>query len=107
MGVQAVTFGMVARRYAARHGLLPVSGRYSGLLRLVTLERMLIVGFGLVVIGVGGAAWCVIQWADGNFGPIADARILRVLVLSFTSFATGLQIAMAGFLAGLIDTPQK
>ena len=107
IGVQSVTFGMVARRYATMRGLLPESERYSGLLRLVTLERMLLIALGLVVIGVAGAIWCVAQWAGGGFGPIADSRILRVLVLSFTALAAGLQIGLAGFLAGVMETPQK
>jgi glycosyltransferase involved in cell wall biosynthesis len=107
VGVQSVTFGMLARQYAARRGLLPESGRYTDLLRQVTLERMLLIALSLIAVGSVGAIWCVAQWAGGGFGPIADSRILRVLVLSFTAFAAGLQIGMAGFLAGVMDTPQK
>jgi hypothetical protein len=107
VGVQSVTFGLVARRYATLRGLLPTSARYSGLLRLVTLERMLLVALGLIVVGSAGAIWCVAQWAGAGFGQIADGRILRVLVLSFTALAAGFQIGLAGFLEGVMETPQR
>ena len=107
IGVQSVTFGMIARRYASLRGLLPPSPRYSGLLRMVSLERMLLVGVALILTGLLGAIWCVAQWADGDFGPIADSRVLRVLVLAFTSLAAGIQIGLAGFLAGVMETPQR
>jgi glycosyltransferase involved in cell wall biosynthesis len=107
IGVQSVTFGIVARRYATTRGLLPASARYSGLLGLATLERMLLISLVLVIVGAVGVIWCVAQWAGGGFGPIPDTRILRVLVLSFTAFAAGIQIGLAGFLAGVIDTPQR
>lgn len=107
IGIQSVTFGMVARRYASLRGLLPESAKYRGVLRMLTLERMLILSLVLILVGMLGATWCVAHWAGGDFGPIADSRVLRVLVLSFTSFAAGLQIGLAGFLAGVMETPQK
>jgi len=102
-GTLSISFGATVRRFATRRGLLPASTRYEVLLRWMTLETMLVGGIGLALLGVIGAAWCLAQWAGTDFGVIAEPRILRVLVLSFTGFTAGLQLALTGLLAGAIE----
>jgi glycosyltransferase involved in cell wall biosynthesis len=107
IGIQSITFAGVARRYAALRGLLPPPTGYSARLRALTPERLLLLGAVLFGAGLIGLIWCVAQWVSVDFGPIADQRILRVLTLSFTGLAAGVQFALVAFLAGLMEIPQR
>ena len=103
LGLQSASFAVVARRYAALRGLLPASARHSRLLGSLTPDRFLGAGALLFVLSFLGLLWCVLQWVSADFGPLSDARILRVLVLSFTGLAAGVQFVLIAFLSGLIE----
>lgn len=107
IGVQSVTFAGVARRYATLRGLLPPPTGYSDFLRALTPERLIVVGAALFAVGLSGLIWCIAQWVSVDFGPLADQRILRVLMLSFTGLAAGVQFALVAFLASLMEIPQR
>ena len=107
IGIQAITFAAIARRYATQRGLLPPSARYSTFLRRLTPERVLVIGLILFVISLAGLLWAVWQWVSVDFGPLTDQRILRVLTLSFTGLAAAVQLWMLAFLAGLMDITQR
>ena len=105
IGAQTLTFGVVARRYATHAGLLPPS-RF-GVLEKLTPESLLTTATALFIVAIAGAMWCVWQWASQDFGPLPDPRVLRVLMLSFTGLALSVQLAMTGFLEGIMDLPQR
>jgi len=107
VGIGSVTFAVVARRYAMLRGLLPTSGRSIRILRSLTPDRMLGTGAVFLALSVLGVLWCVLQWVTTDFGPISDARILRVLVLAFTGAAAGGQLVLLAFLWSLIEMPHR
>jgi glycosyltransferase involved in cell wall biosynthesis len=107
IGIQSVTFAIVARRYATNRGLLPPSARYSALLRRLTPERLLVAGVVLFVVALVGLLWSVWQWVAVDFGELVDERILRVLTLSLTGLAAAVQLWLVGFLAGVMEIPQR
>lgn len=107
IGIQSTTFAAIARRYATLRGLLPPSMRYSGFLRALTPERLLVLGLGLFAIALVGLLWSLWQWVAVDFGPLTDQRILRVLVLSFTGLAAAVQLWLAAFLASLMEIAQQ
>ena len=57
VGLQAVTFAVIGRRFASRYGFIPPSERFGGLMQWLTLERMLIIALILVAGGVVGLFW--------------------------------------------------
>lgn len=103
VGLQSVTFAVIARKYAALRGLVPPSANYGALLSEITLERMLFVAFAVFVGGAGGLVYCVWAWAGSGFGESGHPWLLRTLVLSATAVAAGLQLAFAAFLSGVMD----
>jgi glycosyltransferase involved in cell wall biosynthesis len=107
IGIQAITFAAIARRYATSRGLLPPSARFSVLLRALTPERLLVIGLVLFLVALAGLIWSLWQWIAADFGPLADQRILRVLTLSFTGLAAAVQLWLAAFLASLMEIPQR
>jgi hypothetical protein len=105
IGLQIMSFGFIARRYASARGLLPQRERYSGLFSGVTLEKALIVAGLIFVAGLGGLVWSVGAWASVSFGPLEYPLVMRVLVLSLTGIAAGAQIAFTAFLASVMELP--
>jgi hypothetical protein len=105
VGTQAMSFGAVAFRFATVHKLLPLPRHYSGVLAVFTLERMLIGSAIVSLSGVAGVIWCILQWASTGFGPLEYAALLRILILSLTGIAIGVQLALTGFLSAIVEIP--
>jgi hypothetical protein len=90
-----------ARQFATAHGLIPPSPRFASILDRLTLERLLMAGTAIVLIGIAGFVWCMDQWASVGFGPLQYANVMRVLIISLTAIAIGFQLALAGFLLAI------
>lgn len=107
VGVQAITFAAVARRFATAHGLIPRSRRFAGLLDVFTLDKVLIAAAVIALTGFGGLVWCTLQWASVGFGPLEYPSLLRILILCLTAVAIGVQLALTGFLSAIIEIPTR
>src|SRR5215470_2442563 len=107
IGMQCISFAVVARRYAAVRGLLPVSPVVRRILFQITLERVLVAALIIGIGGWGGIVWCVMQWADAGFGPLQYGALIRVLTVSITGVALALQLAFTAFLSGILEIELK
>jgi glycosyltransferase involved in cell wall biosynthesis len=103
LGLQSVTFAIIARRYATRSGLIPPSPRYGDVLEWMTLERMLLIGLVLAIFGLGGFAWSLSVWARAGFGPLEYPLVMRIMIASMTAIAAAIQLALSAFLASILD----
>ena len=103
IGMQCISFAVVVRRYAAARGLLPFSDVVERFLVPLTLERVLILALIIGLLGLGGTAWCIVQWADIGFGPLKYGVLIRVLTISLTGVALALQLAFTAFLSAIIE----
>lgn len=103
LGLQAISFAVVAQRLGSAHGILPQAGKLSTTLHGVTLERSLFVALLLVLGGLAGLVWSLVQWADVRFGPLDEPQVFRWFALSLTMAASGAQIALAAFLSTALD----
>jgi Glycosyl transferase family 2 len=107
VGVQVVSFGVIARHFAAAHKLLPPSRPLTALLSAISLERGLLVAFGIAVAGLAGIGWSLWQWARVDFGPLTAPMVMRVLTFSLVLIAIAVQLAFSVFLLGIIDLPMR
>jgi glycosyltransferase involved in cell wall biosynthesis len=107
VGTQALSFGAVARRFATVHKLLPPSRHFSKVIAALTLNRILIGAAVFTLCGLAGTVACVVQWASTDFGPLEYSSLLRILILSLTAIAIGVQLALTGFLSAIIEIPVR
>jgi hypothetical protein len=107
LGLQSITFSAIARRYGRIRGFIPASPRYVSVLDTLTLEHWLGAALVIFIAGVAGLVWCVTIWASTGFGPMEYVAFLRLLILSLTAMAVGVQLAFTAFLAGVIDVPTR
>ena len=103
IGAQSVGFGIIARRYAAARGFLPVKPILAQFDSAVTLERVLMVSGAMLVIGLAGILYCVFTWASVDFGELSYGSLVRILTVSSTLVALALQAAFTAFLSAFFD----
>jgi hypothetical protein len=107
LGIQSIGFAFIARRFGMRSGFIPSATRYAPMLERLTLERLLIAALVVSVLGLAGVVWCIMVWASTGFGPLQYAVLLRVLMLSLTAIAAGIQLVFTGFLAAIMEIPTQ
>lgn len=107
IGVQNLTCGLIAQRFAIKYQLLPESKRAHRLLSLLTFERGLIAAISVVGLGMAGFIWSLLTWASVDFGPLSYPIVLRVLIISLTGIAIGVQLGFTVFLDGIIGIPNR
>lgn len=107
VGTQSITFGMLARRFAASRGFLPLAEGTGYLLKWVTLEGLLQFGGVLALLGFGGMIWALSIWGSVKFGVLNYPLVMRIMIVSVTLIAAGIQIALSGFLASVMQIESK
>jgi hypothetical protein len=107
IAVEAISFALVARRFAGRHGFIPRSERFDHVLEWLTLERVVLPAAVVAMAGVLTVGWCVFNWAVKGFGPLEYEAQLHDLVLGLTAVAVGLQVMLLAFLASIMDIPRQ
>jgi glycosyltransferase involved in cell wall biosynthesis len=105
LGLQAVSFALIGRRFASRYGFIPKSERFDRVLESLTLERLLTASVVLVLIGFAAMAWAVLAWATAGFGPLDSSSVPRFMIIAMTTIVAGIQLAMSAFMASMIDIP--
>ena len=105
LGIQAVSFALIGRRFASRYGFIPKSQTFDRILEALTLERFLIAAAALIVIGFGALGWAVVTWATAGFGDLNDGIVSRFMIVALTMLVAGLQIAMNAFMSSVINIP--
>jgi glycosyltransferase involved in cell wall biosynthesis len=105
VGLQAVAFAVIGRRFASRYGFIPRSETFDEVLEAMTLERVLLVALILFAIGFSAMIWGFGQWADRGFGALNPSTTMRPLIVAMTTLVAGLQLAMSAFMSSMINIP--
>lgn len=103
LGVQLVVFSLVARTIGVVKNLLPMTPSLARFLRIFTLERGILLGLALGLVGLVLAIYSVETWAHARLGALDPATMMRVAIPSVTLMLAGAEIVYASFLLGFID----
>ena len=110
IGYQGVLFALFTKTFAVSEGLLPPDPRLERLYRYVTLETGLVVGFALVVIGLGLGGWALRVWTERSFGPLAPdvtAVTIRLATASAATLALGSETIFASFFLSVLGLRRR
>ena len=100
IGFQTLATGIYMKAYAAVHGLCEKEGFIKKLLDYHSLEKELIIGAALLLIGVAIGLKVVLTWISIGFGSLSE---VESAVIAMVLAATGIQtIFMAIFLSVLL-----
>ncbi len=105
LGVQTLSFAVLARELAQRRGFLPPSPMLERFWRQASLERAALGGTLLLIGGLIGLVVATIHWAALGFGNLDLAETMRAVVPSLIAMGVGLQLVLSAFLAGILELP--
>lgn len=100
LGLQTLLLGLQGKSYLVSRGLDRRDWLIGWLQSHVTLERGLLVGLVLVVIGLGLGVHIVVVWAQHSFANINE---LRSGLLALTLSISGSQIMFSSLFLSLLD----
>ena len=110
VGFQAVVFALFTKTFAITEGLLPPDPRLDRLYKYVTLETGLILGAAVLIVGLIGALVAVALWGSRSFGELPStetARTLRIVIVSGTAVALGLETILASFFLSVLGLRRR
>ena len=106
LGVQTLSFAVLARQFAVREGFLPSASALDRLREWATMDRVTLGGVGVLLAGLAGLLISAIHWASIGFGTLDYALTMRAVVPSLVAMGVGLQLVLSGFLSGILDLPR-
>lgn len=102
LGVQLCLFALFARISAQNAGLLPRRAGLEKLLAVLTLERGLLAGLGMALVGFLWSAAAFWQWRETGFGALDPRVVMRDTIPACTLMVGGMEIALASFLLSVL-----
>jgi glycosyltransferase involved in cell wall biosynthesis len=103
LGVQLVLFSLLARTVGVLKNVLPVSPPLARFLHVFTVERGILAGLSLGLVGLGLAVYSLENWAHARLAALDPASMMRIAIPSVTLMLAGAEIVFASFLLGFID----
>jgi glycosyltransferase involved in cell wall biosynthesis len=103
VGVQAVIFWAFANVHGMDEGILPYDPRLRELIGRVTIERGLITGIVLLVVGLVLAVLAVSTWSNVAFGFLEPAYTMRLAIPSAACIVLGFEIAFGAFVLSVLE----
>lgn len=105
IGYQAILFSVLTKVYAAHEGFLPMSPRYQRLVERISVERGLVLGIVIFVVGFVIAVVQVLRWGGTGFGELAVAQTVRAAIPATLGLIGGFLTIMFSMFAGILTIP--
>ena len=103
IGFQFISFFIFSKTFAINNRLLPLSRNFDGIKKYFTLERGLITGIVLLVMGLGLTIYAFSFWGKASFGNLDPVKVLRYVIPGSTLLILGVQIILNSFFLSILD----
>jgi|APFre7841882630_1041343.scaffolds.fasta_scaffold10374_3 glycosyltransferase involved in cell wall biosynthesis len=103
LGLQACLFSIFTKLFGINLRLLPPDRLFRRLVNAFSLERGLVLGIVLIVGGLAGSTYAVVNWKGAAFGPQQPQELMRIVVPSLTSILVGMEIVFASFFVSILQ----
>ena len=101
LGFQVATLGIYGRMYALSIGILKSDRFISWASRHLTLERGLVGGAVVLLVGLGLLSWILAKWVSQDF-DFQSRTMIRPAILGMTLVVTGTQLMFSSFFLSLL-----
>jgi glycosyltransferase involved in cell wall biosynthesis len=102
IGFQFVVFYGLTKVFAVTQNLLPKSKRYNSFFKYINLEKGLVIGFFMILIGIAMSFYGFSIWSNLNFGLLKPSGILRIIIPAVTIIILGVQIILYSFFFSIL-----
>ncbi len=107
VGYQAVTTAIAARIFVVSEEIGPSAPWMQRAFAIFTLERGLIAGLIVSLVGlalIGSAVW---SWRQAGFGPLVPSVTMRPVLVGATFVALGMQTLLMSFLYSMLGIRRR
>ncbi|MBS4013663.1 MAG: glycosyltransferase [Bacteroidetes bacterium] len=104
LGYQIFSFGLLVKLYAYAQKLMPRSKLVDFYLKHFSLDRLILIGFFIFLIGVVLGIWVYLIWSKEGFGALFE---IRKSLTSITLMILGIQIIFTGFFYNIFKISVK
>ena len=103
VGYQAIQFWTFAKLYGMREGFIPLDPVFRRYMGIATLERGLIAGLFLLILGLGIGIAAVSAWDISKFGELSPSATMRLVIPSATAIMLAFQTAYGAFFLSVLE----
>jgi glycosyltransferase involved in cell wall biosynthesis len=107
IGFQAILFAAFSRAFVANEGLMPPSPGMQKAFKVLNLERGLIIGLLLLIVGVALAIYGFIHWGSSDFGALDARDAIRLAVPAATLSVLGVESIMGSFFLSVLGLSRR
>jgi glycosyltransferase involved in cell wall biosynthesis len=107
LGYQSILFAILTKAFAVGQGLLPSTARVERFFRVFNLERGLIAGCLVTVVGIVLLVVVLGEWAVTGFGPLDYRATLRLTIPGVMFTALGAQTLLFSFFASILGLRRR
>jgi glycosyltransferase involved in cell wall biosynthesis len=104
-GVQLLSFGVLARHYAAATGMLPRGPGGDWIVKNVTVDNAVRTAVVLLILGLAAFGRAVWDWASVGFGDLHNAWTPRTVVAALSCVVIAVQLGFQAFMIGILQIP--
>ena len=94
IGFQFILFYGLTKVFTVENDLLPKSNKYDRLFKFINLEKGLITGVLVVIVGIVLSFLAYSDWQAVNFGDIHSTAVFRTVIPAVTLMLLGVQIIL-------------
>ncbi len=106
-GYQSILFAILAKTFAMNEGLTPEDPVALRFFRYINLERGLLVGGGVCLLGLILLLWAVNFWRLSGFGTLDYAVTMRWVIPGATCVALGFQTVFSGIFVSILGMQRR
>jgi hypothetical protein len=107
IGFQSALFSVLARAFAMNEALLPPSSTIDRAFHVATLERGLVTGAVLLLIGLGFTVYSLVHWGSAGFGALNARDGIRLVVPGATATVLGFEVVLASLFLSILGLARK
>ena len=107
LGYQSVLFAILTKAFAVTQGWLPSTPSFERFFGTFNLERGLLVGAVVAVVGFALLAMVTVRWWVQDFGPLDYRATLRLTIPGVMLAALGAQTILSSFFASILGLPRR
>ena len=107
LGYQSILFGVFTKMFAISEELLPPAPWLIRLLKVLPLERCLLIAAAVLLAGVGLLVFAISYWQRLGFGSLDYSRTMRWVVPGFTFVALGFQTILSSFFISVLGLKHR
>ena len=101
-GGQLVAFAFFTKVFAIGEGLLPQDTKFARVFHYFSLEKGIVLGSLLLLLGLGLLGHALWAWKEVKFGMLPFGENLRRLIPAVTLVAMGIQIVFSSFFLSIL-----